>query len=134
MKDDLRKAALFALALFISLMGSRLVTDMVFEGKQRPQRSGLHAVFLSNGQVYFGNIGKEDNRTLVLNNIFYIQPKGGTITEGLTAQSDISLLKLGNELHGPEDWMEINREHILLIEKLKDDGKVGKAIRAYKEK
>jgi len=44
------------------------------------------------------------------------------------------LLKLGNEVHGPEDQMEINREHVVFIEKLKTDGKVAKAIAAYKEK
>ncbi len=50
-----------------------------------------------------------------------------------TSQGDVSLLKLGNELHGPEDWMEINPAHILFIEELKPDGKVAKAIDAYKQ-
>ena len=96
-------------------------------------RNGLYAVFLSNNQVYFGNIFDEDDSKVVLRNIYYIQMKGEA-KDGFAGQSDVSLLKLGNELHGPEDWMEINREHVLFIEQLKSDGKVAKAIDAYKVK
>jgi hypothetical protein len=88
-------------------------------------------VFLTNRQVYFGNIAKEDDQRLRLQGIYYIQTKSGTTTD---QQSDVSLLKLGNELHGPEDWMEINRNSILFIEKLRTDGKVAKAIGAYQQK
>lgn len=40
----------------------------------------------------------------------------------------ISLAKLGNELHGPEDKMFINSDQLLFWENLKDDGQVAKAI------
>lgn len=92
-------------------------------------RNGLYAVFLTNSQVYFGRIDKESSDKLWLKNIYYIQPA----KEGEKAE-DISLLKLGNELHGPEDMMEINRAQVMFVEKLKDDGKVSKAIQAYQQK
>lgn len=92
-------------------------------------RTGLYAVFLTNNQVYFGRIDKESSEKLWLKNIYYIQPA----KEGDKAD-DISLLKLGNELHGPEDMMEINRGQVMFVEKLKDDGKVAKAIQAYQQK
>lgn len=93
-------------------------------------REGLYAVFLDNGQVYFGNISKQSNETVWLSGIYYLQ-KGETDP---SKTADAALLKLGNELHGPEDWMEINREHVLFIEKLKGDGKVSQAIDAYRQK
>jgi hypothetical protein len=43
-------------------------------------------------------------------------------------QQQINLVKLGNELHGPEDAMRINRDHILFVEDLKADSQVVTAI------
>lgn len=96
-------------------------------GKQG-RRDGLYAVFLTNNQVYFGTINREDRSKVLLTNIYYIQMKD----QNAASASDISLMKLGNELHGPEDQMEINRDHVLFIEKLKPDGRVAKAIADYK--
>lgn len=90
-------------------------------------RDGIYAVFLTNNQVYFGHIARDGRKTLLLTNIYYIQPKDQNQPEA----TDISLLKLGNEVHGPEDQMEINREHVLFVEKLKPDGRVAKAIASY---
>jgi len=44
----------------------------------------------------------------------------------------VSLAKLGGELHGPEDVMYVSRQQVLFWENLKDDGKVAKAIKDYK--
>ncbi|MBU2575853.1 hypothetical protein KKF64_02080, partial [Patescibacteria group bacterium] len=47
-------------------------------------------------------------------------------------QGELSLVKLGNELHGPTDSMFINRDHVLFVEDLKDDSNVVQAIDNYK--
>lgn len=92
------------------------------------------AVFLSNGQVYFGQSDEEESDTVILKDIYYLQvTKGLQPAEGSTEQNELSLVKLGNELHGPEDQMRINREHILFVEDLRPDGKVVRAIQRYKE-
>ncbi len=92
------------------------------------------AVFLDNGQVYFGQAKNEDSETVILKDIYYLQvTKSLQPAEGNSAQqNEVSLVKLGNELHGPQDQMRINREHILFIEDLKTEGKVVKAIQRYK--
>ena len=98
-------------------------------------RSGVYAVFLSNGQVYFGSILWEDVWTLTLTDIYYLKLAKPVFTqEDLDAASDASLVKLGNELHGPEDRMEISREHLLFVEKLRSGSTVEKAIQAYRER
>lgn len=97
----------------------------------------LQAVFLNGGQVYFGDITKVSNDYIRLNNIYYlrveqqVQPE----QEGSAAapQQDISLVKLGCELHGPRDQMIINREQVLFWENLKTDGEVTKAVKKYVE-
>lgn len=95
------------------------------------------AVFLTNGQVYFGKIVKQNKSEVVLKDIYYLQVVGA-LQQGSEAQKkdnkqgELSLVKLGNELHGPTDNMYINRDQVLFIEDLKEDGNVGQAIKNYK--
>lgn len=104
------------------------------------QASGYQAIFLTNGQVYFGKITGGDTNYVTLDDIFYLQVvqpplqgNGATSTaQSSTAQPQISLVKLGNELHGPVDEMHISRPQILFYEDMKTDSQVVKAIEAYK--
>ena len=88
------------------------------------------AVFLSNGQVYFGKLSGTSGQWATLKEIYYLQvqkqlqPK----PEGETEQPKVTLVKLGNELHAPVDEMKISRDQILFWENLKGDGKVVQAI------
>jgi hypothetical protein len=93
------------------------------------------AVFLTNGQVYFGKLSRVDDRYVKLNNIYYLQTQQtvqpGTNQQQQQQQPQLSLAKLGSELHGPEDAMYVNKDQVLFWENLKDDGKVVKAIKDY---
>lgn len=95
--------------------------------------SKLQAVFLNGGQVYFGDINNLNGKYLSMNNIYYlrvnqqVQPNQSTSTDS----NDVSLVKLGCELHGPQDNMVINREQVIFWENLKDDGQVAKAVKEY---
>lgn len=105
-----------------------LLADSAVKGKQ------YQAVFLTNGQVYFGKVSKVDSSYVKLTDIYYlqvqqqVQPKDSTQQQ----QPQVSLAKLGGELHGPEDVMYISRQQVLFWENLKGDGKVAKAIQDYK--
>lgn len=106
--------------------------------------SGYQAVFLTNGQVYFGKMSNADGDYPELTDIYYLQvvqpPLQGqqTPTAGQPAtntapqQPQISLVKLGNELHGPVDEMHIAKSQILFYEDMKTDSQVVKAIQSYK--
>jgi hypothetical protein len=95
----------------------------------------MQAVFLNGGQVYFGNIRTLNSKYMRVDGIFYlrvnqqVQPNQSTTNQ----QQDISLVKLGCELHGPTDSMVINREQVTFWENLKDDGQVAKAVATYKQ-
>lgn len=101
--------------------------------------SKLQAVFLNGGQVYFGNIKDLNEKYVQMNNIYYlrvnqtVQPNQASAAGQQPAQNDISLVKLGCELHGPTDEMQINREQVIFWENLKDDGQVAKAVADYKK-
>lgn len=119
------------------ILGLLLVSGLVIFWKKSPsypERPGLYAILLDDRQAYFGSIANETREQILLRDIYYLRLEGTSLNEALDPQKEVPLIKLGNELHGPEDWMEINRDHIVLIEKLKEDGKVAKAIRAYQQK
>lgn len=93
--------------------------------------NGYEAVFLTNGQVYFGRLSNPSQDYVTLTDIYYLQvgPQQGSAQPNQPApQQSITLVKLGNELHGPVDEMHINRSQVLFYEDLKEDGQVVKAI------
>jgi hypothetical protein len=97
------------------------------------------AVFFTNGQVYFGKLQTSGGDYLKLTDIFYLQAQAadeiGTdapLQETSSDQNNVQLIKLGNEVHGPEDQMIISREQVLFYENLKADGKVAQSIEKYK--
>jgi hypothetical protein len=94
------------------------------------------AVFLTNGQVYFGHIKSINKQYVDLQNIYYlnvnqqVQPNqsGSSSNSNNNSNQSVSLVKLGCELHGPADEMVINRDQVTFWENLKDQGQVAKAI------
>lgn len=103
--------------------------------------SGYQAVFLTNGQVYFGKISHINKKYATLKDIYYLQVTQGVQgsgTQGQTAQQQqanqqLQLVKLGKELHGPDNVMTINTDQILFFEDMRTDGKVYDAIKRYIE-
>ena len=100
--------------------------------------SDYSAIFLTNGQVYFGKV-YTGGEGLDLKDIYYLQVNQQIqpTTTGATPAAEannVVLVKLGQELHGPNDEMHINRSQILFTESLKSDSKVVKAIAADKSK
>lgn len=99
------------------------------------------AVFFTNGQVYFGKLDQVNADYFKLNDVFYIQAANAQ-TEGnnsenpqeTSAQStDIRLIKLGSEVHAPDDEMIISKDQILFFENLKTEGKVTDSIIKYNQ-
>ncbi len=106
----------------------------------RYPKNHWQAVFLSNGQVYFGHVNKVTKKSVVLEDIYYLQvvtqplqrSQEGTDTAADQQQEQrLTLIKLGNEIHGPFDRMNINRDQVVLVENLKDDSRVVEAITRY---
>lgn len=95
------------------------------------------AVFLTNGQVYFGKLRSSSDSFYTLSDVFYLQ---ATQTDPTNPQktadtsSNVQLIKLGNEVHGPEDSMMIDKRQVLFFENLKTDGKVAKTITDFNNK
>ncbi len=123
-------------ALIVALIGFLMFGKSDTENRY-VEESGMQAVFLNGGQVYFGRISSLNSRYVRLGDIYYlrvnqqVQPDQKDKTQ--TGQQDISLVKLGCELHGPKDEMLINRSQVVFWENLKTDGQVAKAVDKYKK-
>lgn len=102
--------------------------------------SKYQAVFFENGQIYFGKLQSLDSDHMKLTDIFYLQsqatdkdatnPQASSTDQ--SSNSNMQLIKLGEEIHGPEDEMIINKDQVLYYENLKDGGKVAQSIKKFK--
>lgn len=97
------------------------------------QKDEYQAVFLEGGQVYFGKLKSMKDNHLNLVDVYYLNVNDQNVQpeQDSAAQQNLSLIKLGCELHGPRDQMIINREHVLFWENLKNDSRVAEAIKEW---
>lgn len=124
--------SLFLLGTSVALLGGGCGVGQA--PSQLQASTEYQAVFLNNGQAYFGKLDtKQQGQYLILRDIYYFQQLRPLQGEG-KENPDLSLMKLGNELHGPTDMMQINRDHVLFVEDMKDDARVVQAIKSYKSK
>ena len=121
------------LLLFVSFLIAFALTFFYLKGPKKNAVSApptaYHAVFLTNGQVYFGKLSPWSlyvGSTYVLSDVYYLQS-----TPADKKNPELSLIKLGSELHGPEDTLYISKTQILLYEVLKKDSKVVQAIQSF---
>jgi hypothetical protein len=140
---DLGKFGSIVMLFGVAILAAALIFALVFGGKDTANSEAdlinsdrYQAVFLDSpdGQVYFGKLAVYNDSTYILNDIFYVRVDTPIQPEGADqeAQPNISLAKLGNELHGPEDVMFVSRDKVLYWENLKDDGQVVTAITQFK--
>ena len=90
------------------------------------------AVFIDNGQVYFGRIEEAGPFYLVLKDVFYVQSQ---VIEREKDKKEVTniLIKRGNEWHGP-NRMYVNSNHIIFIEPVLPSSRVGELIKEAKTK
>ncbi|MBI2592334.1 hypothetical protein HYW36_02540 [Candidatus Saccharibacteria bacterium] len=116
---------LVAVALYAGL------ADPTSEAKYINKKE-YQAVFLNNGQVYFGKVNDLNSKFLVLTNIFYIENNSANSPNTTQQNTNYTLRKLGTtELHAPKDTMIINRDTVTFWENLKDSSQVVTKINEY---
>ncbi len=95
-----------------------------------PKSSAFKAVFLSNGQVYFGKLAELPSGFFSLTEVYYL--RAGTLQQaGEEGSTQIDLVKLGAEIHAPKDEMFINRDQVIFFEDIQENGEVMRLIRAH---
>ncbi len=94
-----------------------------------PDTNLFQAVFLTNGQIYFGHLQGAMNDYPKLTTVYYIQLNETGSGETAQKKATGKLVRLGDvETHGPKNEMMINKEHILFWENLRPDSYVATKI------
>ena len=86
-----------------------------------PGRAHYQAVFLTNGQTYFGRYYDRLGAYAKIEDVYYLQQGQSTDTSGST---DTRLLRRGRELHEPSSRMLIPKSAILFVEDLSDSSPI----------
>lgn len=126
-KNTRRKKFLVTTLLVVSLLAIGLVGSLGYNAFAK--KDVRQAVFLTNGQVYFGYLSRSNSPIIQLTDTYYL--KSAKELQG-SDKSKIVIVRLGGELHGPEGTMQINRDQVLFFEDMRDDSKVNQAIEKAK--
>lgn len=89
-------------------------------------RSEYQAVFLTNGQTYFGRYYDRIGAYAKIEDVYYIQQLQGADPQ---QPSDARLVRRGAELHAPESRMLVPKTAILFVEDLKSDSPIARFMR-----
>jgi len=96
-------------------------------------RAKLQAVFLTNGQIYFGNLSRHGIGYWRLDRAHYVHvskvPAASPDTDGAVSQeTSTTLVKASDDMHRPENTLFIPASHILFWQNLRNDSPVAQAI------
>jgi hypothetical protein len=89
-------------------------------------RAQYQAVFLTNGQTYFGRYYDRIGAYAKIEDVYYLQQTQGSDP---TAAPDTRIVRRGRELHAPAARMLIPKSSILFVEDLSDSSPIAVFIR-----
>jgi hypothetical protein len=127
------------IASIIVIVGAAIaIAALAASRSNSPAGDRYQAVFLnsSNSQVFFGKLKNTSGEYLVLENAYYSKasevPENATAEQKAATSNNVSLVKVGDEVYGPENVLKIRSEQVLFWQDLKSDSKVAKAIDSAK--
>jgi hypothetical protein len=142
-KGELKRIVTVALAAAVAILIGAVITLLVVANNNVRSEdkfvdtNKLQAVFLNTGQVYFGHITRLNNKYFVVTNIYYLQSSSnnasGSSSNSANSANNVTLVKLGCELHEPYDQMVINSDQVTFWENLQDNGQVAKAVSTFQK-
>jgi hypothetical protein len=129
--EQVIKAVVFALVGIAALWLTFGVLNLQTRGEfPHIDSDKWQAVFLENDQVYFGRLEEYDQNYVRLSDVYYLKEA----TDLQTKDANLNLIKLGGEVHGPEDEMFVRKEAIVYWENMKEESRVVESIKAAKLK
>jgi hypothetical protein len=129
----LRRIFVMLLVLIAVILGVLVVRTQLFRAgistlfapgpTEVIDRNAYQAVFLTNGQTFFGRLQEQGDDWFTMTEIFYVSASD---------QGPTQIIKRGNELQGPKEPMLISKRQVLFIENLRDDSDIVTAIRKFR--
>ncbi|MBU0731777.1 hypothetical protein KKC88_02755 [Patescibacteria group bacterium] len=117
---------LYMVIVLAIILGGTKIALVQYNYDKAMDDGTYQAVFLTNGQVYFGQLESLGFGTMQLKDVYYLQVSEDeeAEAEAEAANQNFTLVKLGDELHGPTSDMVINKKQILFWENLRQDSPV----------
>lgn len=94
-----------------------------------PRNDRYQVVFLDDNQVFFGKLKNIQGDYFEMEQVYSTQPDASSDSQSSsTVSNDVSIVKVGNLVYGPEDTMMIRADKVKFWQDLKSDSKISKAI------
>ena len=116
----MNKDKFIKIALIVAIILLTILVYISFINKAGSIKNPYYAVYLQTGDMYFGKLSRFPK--LSLTDVWFLQRN---IQD---EQGGFELIKFSNAMFGPIDKIEINKENIVWISKLRDDSQVVKFI------
>lgn len=130
-----RAWVLVGVGLIFGLIVLGIVAWQVSRSSAMPPRSDRYqVVFLDTGQAFFGTLKNTSGEYLLVENAYRAQgqdvPEDASVEQKQSSLNNVSLVKVGKEVYGPENAVRIRAEQVLFWQNLEPGSKVSKAIEA----
>jgi hypothetical protein len=137
-RTNLGRVLIGLIILVIVVLGVMATTEYI---RERPASGKYQAVFLTNGQVYFGKLSGLDGSYVTLSDAYQVQSQSnGTNASpspqgGQQPKSQFTLSRIDqNTLIKPEQKMIIAKTSLAFWENMQNDAEVVKKINELKKK
>lgn len=125
--------------VFVAVLVAVLITAIcVWWFVSRPtsqvNQDGYQIVYMTTGQAYFGKLVSTSGEFFVLENVYVTQaqdlPENASDQQKQATEANTSLIKVTNQVYGPDDQMQLRADNVLFWQNLSDASKVSEAIRS----
>ncbi|MFC1597984.1 hypothetical protein ACFL2M_00430 [Patescibacteria group bacterium] len=128
---DLLLIPYILITLAIILFGAKMYIYEYRVNQAMPEDT-YQAVFLTNGQVYFGHLKTLNRSVYQLTDVYYLkQGQTANTTADTQADTQFSVVSLGEEIHQPTQSIYINQDQMLFWENLQTNSRILDAINQY---
>jgi hypothetical protein len=108
-----------------------IVTIVIMKSQplQAIDSSKFQVVYLTNGQAYFGKLQNTSGDFLIMKSPYITQSVANSDDETST-DTQTTLLKVTDQLYGPDDSIAIKASQVTFWQNLRDDSKVSQAMKS----
>lgn len=113
-----------AVVMCLLLVGAAVWWYGARQQGQSINRSAYQVVYLTNGQAYFGKLQNTDGQYLVMQSPYTAQSVETPLKDGETPAPTTTLLRVRDQVYGPDDSIAIRAETVAFWQNLRDDSKI----------
>jgi hypothetical protein len=143
-----RRVPILAIILAISIAANLALIGVLVLGRSAATPKAVAAesfndkawygVFINNNEAFVGHITAADSQNITMRSIYYLtlearDAAGKPIANPQADQFKPFIKKLGQEVYGPKDVIQINRQNVRYYSELRDDSDVVKAIVVFEK-